>query len=171
MLLLLCRDSNSQPFNHESGVLINKLSGSYQQAIPLLPTSYPALTNKLPHPSTEGSLAEITREVGAIKENVLFKAPLRLIRDWEKGVGGGMGTYILPKNDHQNDNTLGWASWHLVFNVSTVVRNKVTKTVSEKQLLRTTPAIRESNPTSELPPHLLCLAIELSCGVRLGFRI
>ena len=32
-------------------------------------------------------------------------------------------------NVHQNDKTLGWALWHLVFNVLTVVRNKVTKTV------------------------------------------
>ena len=42
-----------------------------------------------------------------------------------------MGTYILPKNDHQNDKTLGRALWHLVFNVSTVVRNNVTKTMPE----------------------------------------
>ena len=52
-----------------------------------------------------------------------------------------MGTYILPKNDHPNlvsvdvephvsfhpnDKTLGWALWHVGFNVSTVVRSKVT---------------------------------------------
>ena len=42
-----------------------------------------------------------------------------------------MATYILPKNDDQNDKALGWALWLLVFNVSTVVRNKVTKTVPE----------------------------------------
>ena len=64
----------------------------------------------------------------------------------------GVGTYILPKNDHQNNKTLGWAFWHLVFTVSTVVRNKVTKTVPEKQLVRTTHATRESNCTRELPP-------------------
>ena len=40
-----------------------------------------------------------------------------------------MGTYILPKKDHQNGKTLGWALWHLGFNVSTVIRKKVTKTV------------------------------------------
>ena len=40
-----------------------------------------------------------------------------------------MGTYILLKSEHQNDKTLGWALWLPVFNVTTVVRNKVTKTV------------------------------------------
>ena len=63
-----------------------------------------------------------------------------------------MGTYILPTNDHRNDKTLGWALWHLVFNVSTVVRNKVTKKMPEKQLRRTTLATRESNSTRELLP-------------------
>ena len=42
-----------------------------------------------------------------------------------------MGTCILPKNDRHNDTMLGWALWHLVFNVSTVVRDEVTKTVPE----------------------------------------
>ena len=63
-----------------------------------------------------------------------------------------MGSDILPKNDHQNDKTLGWPLWHLGFTVSTVVRNKVTKTVPGKQLLRTAHAIKESNSTRELPP-------------------
>ena len=66
-------------------------------------------------------------------------------------------TYTLSKNDHQNDKTLGWALWHLVFNVSTVVRNKVTKTEPESQLLRTTqqeknPIPPESSPNPNPPP-------------------
>ena len=72
-----------------------------------------------------------------------------------------MGAYILPKNDHLNDKTLGWALWHLGFNVSTVVGNKVTKTVPGKQLLRTTHARRESNSTREFPPPPLTQSIEL----------
>ena len=48
---------------------------------------------------------------GCIRQKGVF-------RDW-----GSMATYILPKNDHQNDKQLGWALWHLVFNVSTDVRN------------------------------------------------
>ena len=39
-----------------------------------------------------------------------------------------------------------------MFNVSTVVRSKVTKTVPKKQLLRITHATRESNSTSQPPP-------------------
>ena len=64
-----------------------------------------------------------------VKKKTLFKVHsnlIRLIRDWGKGE---VGTYIVPKNDHQNDKTLGRTLWHRVFNVSTVVRNKVTKTV------------------------------------------
>ena len=63
------------------------------------------------------------------RRNILFKIHsylIWLIRDW-----GWVGTYILPKNDHQDDKTLGWALWHLVLNVSTVVRNIVTKRVPE----------------------------------------
>ena len=41
-----------------------------------------------------------------------------------------------------------------MFNVSTVVRNKVTKKMPEKQLRRTTLATRESNSTRQLLPPL-----------------
>ena len=72
-----------------------------------------------------------------------------------------MGTSILPKTDHQNDKTLGWALWRLGFNVSIVVRNNATKTVPEKQPVRTTqsnekmPTPRESPPPPTPPPPLL----------------
>ena len=41
------------------------------------------------------------------ERNKVHSNPLRLIRDW--GEGGWLGAYILPKNDHQNDKTLGRA--------------------------------------------------------------
>ena len=76
--------------------------------------------------------------------------------DCTRGGGEGCYLYFLPKNDNLIDKTLGWALWHLVFNVSTVVRYNVTKTVPEKQLVRTTqqqenPTLREISPL----PHLL----------------
>ena len=56
--------------------------------------------------------------------------------------------------------------WHLVFNVSTVGRSKVTKTVPEKQLVRTTHATRECNSTRELPPPLLTHILVSTLSVR-----
>ena len=75
----------------------------------------------------------------------------------EKGGGGG-SSYILPKNDHQNDKTLGWALWRLGFNVSTVVGSKVTMTVPGIKTTGENNSATKENRTQRQnspPPHLL----------------
>ena len=61
----------------------------------------------------------------------------RLIQDRGGGGGGGGGgdEYLCPTNrsvgrDHQNNKTLGWPTQKYLFNVSTDVGEKVTKTES-----------------------------------------
>ena len=75
----------------------------------------------------------------------------------------GGGGYLCPtshiaRRDHQNDKTLGWPV-RVSFNVSTVVGNKVTKTVSEDTTVENNSRYSERELPS--PPLKRCLVNSL----------